>query len=132
MPLKISLKPHEKIFIGGAVVVNGDGSTELSILNDVPLLREKDVMTEEEANSPCRQILLCVQLMYMDPLNLATYQRSYSRLQEEVLQAAPSTLRFLTEINGDLACGRYYQALKSARMLVDYEKELLAHAQPAA
>lgn len=127
MPLKIGLKPHEKIFIGGAVVQNGDHAAELSILNDVPLLREKDIMSDTEADTVCRRIYLCVQLMYMDPVNLATYQQDYRRLLEEVLQAAPSTSRYLAEINTDLACGRYYQALKITRKLVEYEQELISH-----
>ncbi len=131
MALKLSLKPQEKIFIGGAVVVNGDNHTELSILNDVPLLREKDVFTEAEADTACRRIYLCVQLMYMDPVNLASYQRSYRALLDEVLRAAPSTARYLSVINGDLACGRYYQALKNAHKLVDYEQELIADVQSA-
>lgn len=127
MPLKLSLKPQEKIFIGGAVVQNGEHPVELTILNDVPLLREKDVMTE--ADTVCKRIYLCVQLMYMDPAHIGSYQQDYRRLLEEVLQAAPSTSRFLAEINSGLACGRYYQALKTARKLVEYEQELISHVQ---
>lgn len=132
MPLKLSLKPNEKIFIGGAVVQNGDNHAELSILSDVPLLREKDILTEETADSHCRKIYLCVQLMYMDTANLARYQQSYIRLIEEALVAAPSTAPYVAEINNQLACGCYYQALKSARKLVDYEQELISHAHTSA
>lgn len=129
MPLKLTLRPGEKLFIGGAVVQNGEHTAELAILNDVPLLREKDVMTEEEADSPCKRIYLCVQLMYMDPDHLGQYQQSYRVLLDEILRAAPSTAAYLAEINNHLACGRYYQAIKAARQLVDYEQELLTHAR---
>lgn len=129
MPLKLSLRPAEKLFIGGAVVQNGEHPVELTILNDVPLLREKDVITESEADSPCKRIYLCVQLMYMDPAHLGGYQQSYRDLLDQVLQAAPSTASHLAEINHHLACGRYYQAIKAARQLVDYEQELLTHAR---
>lgn len=127
MPLKLNLKPHEKIFIGGAVVQNGPHAADFTILNDVPLLREKDVMTEAEVDTVCKRVYLCVQLMYMDPANMATYQQDYRRLMEEVLRAAPSTVQYMARINTDLACGRYYQALKTARELVDYEQELISH-----
>ncbi|MFA5082611.1 MAG: flagellar biosynthesis repressor FlbT [Hydrogenophilaceae bacterium] len=132
VPLKINLKPHEKVFIGGAVVQNGDSNIDLTILNDVPLLREKDILTEAEADTVCRRIYLCVQLMYMDRANLAAYQGNYVKLAQEVLDAAPSTARFLADINNDLACGRYYQALKSARKLVDYEQELIQNVSQSA
>lgn len=128
MPLKISLKPHEKIFIGGAVVQNGDGGTELTILSDIPLLREKDIITEQEATSPCKQIYLCIQLMYIDQANIAVYQQNYMRMISEVMVAAPSTLGFIVDINNDLAAGRYYSALKCARKLVEYEQELIGNA----
>lgn len=127
MALKLSLKPREKFFIGGTVVQNGDRPAELSILSDVPLLREKDVLTEAQADTVCKRLYLCVQLMYMDPINLPSYQQRYRQFMEEVLQAAPSTNRYLAVINADLACGRYYQALKTAHKLVEYEQELIAH-----
>ncbi|MBI5331294.1 MAG: flagellar biosynthesis repressor FlbT [Betaproteobacteria bacterium] len=132
MPLKISLKPREKFFIGGAVVENGDSHADLTILNDVPLLREKDVMTEQEADSPCRRIYLCVQSMYMDPVSMTHYQQQYRRMLDEVTEAAPSTGRFVADINTHLASGRYYQAMKAARHLVEYEQELISHAKECA
>lgn len=128
MALKISLKPGEKVFIGGAVVQNGDSATELTVLNDVPLLRGKDVITEEQADTRCKQFYLCVQLMYMDRINLAGYQQTYRELVQELLTVLPQSVDFIAEINNDLACGRYYQAMKCARKLVDFEEELIQHA----
>ncbi len=132
MSLKISLRPGEKVFIGGAVVQNGDSPTEFSILNDVPLLREKDILAEEKADSVCKQIYLCVQLMYIDGANVSKYQNAYRDLLEQVLSAAPSTVDYLAAMNTDLACGRYYQALKGARKLVEYEQELISHVRQSA
>lgn len=129
MALKISLKPGEKVFIGGAVVQNGDSATELTVLNDVTLLRGKDVITEEQADTKCKQLYLCVQLMYMDRLNLAGYQQTYREIIQELLTILPRSVDFIAEINNDLACGRYYQAMKCARKLVDFEEELIQHAQ---
>lgn len=132
MSLRIKLKPREKLFIGGAAVQNGDNHAELLILNDIPLLREKDILAESSADSVCRRIYLCVQLMYMDTANLTTYQQTYRTLLDAVLSSAPSTARLLAEMNTELACGRYYQALKGARKLVEYEQELIEHVcQPA-
>ncbi|MFN3883350.1 MAG: flagellar biosynthesis repressor FlbT [Rhodocyclaceae bacterium] len=131
MSLKISLKAGERIFVGGAVIQNGSTPCEFLILNDVPLLREKDILSEEEANTHCRRIQLCVQLMYMDSPNLAGYQKKYAQLVDELLVAAPSTASLVAEINHHLAFGEYYQAIKSAKRLVAYEEELIRHAQSA-
>ena len=44
MPLRLDLRPHEKLFLGGAVLVNGDSRCQLAVLNDVPVVREKDIL----------------------------------------------------------------------------------------
>ncbi len=131
MPLKIGLKPGEKLFVGGAVIQNGTAAAELVLLNDIPLLREKDILSEDAASSHCRRIQLCVQLMYMDFPNLTRYQKNYAALVQELLEAAPSAASPVAEINHHLAFGEYYQALKAARRLVQYEEELIHHAQSA-
>lgn len=132
MPLRLDLKPHEKLFVGGAVLVNGDSRSSFSVLNDVPILREKDILTEAEANTPCKRIYLCIQLMYMDQSRLAHYHQLYWALVREVMAAAPSTAEHIGRISDDVLGGRYYQALKHAADLIKYEKELVAHvSQPA-
>jgi flagellar protein FlbT len=128
MSLKISLKPDEKVFIGGAVVQNGDSHIELNILNDVPLLREKDILSQQDATTPCSKVYLCVQLMYMDQANLQTYQHNYRVLMDELVKTSAEAIPYLAEINNYLACGRYYQALKCARKLVEHERGAMNHA----
>jgi flagellar biosynthesis repressor protein FlbT len=132
MPLRLDLKPHEKLFVGGAVLVNGDSRSTLSVLNDVPILREKDIMTEAEANTPCKRIYLSIQLMYMEPAKLADFHQLYWTLAKEVIAAAPSTSEMIAAISEDVLSGHYYQGLKRTTELIKYEKELVAHAsQPA-
>jgi flagellar protein FlbT len=128
MPLRLDLKPHEKLFVGGAVLVNGESRSSFSVLNDVPILREKDILTEAEANTPCKRIYLSIQLMYMEPARLAQYHQLYWSLVKEVVSAAPSTSELIAAISEDVLAGRYYQALKKTVELIKYEKELVAHA----
>jgi flagellar protein FlbT len=127
MPLRLDLKPREKLFVGGAVLVNGDSRSTFTVLNDVPILREKDILTEAEANTPCKRIYLCVQLMYMDPAGFEKYNQLYLSLMKDVIQAAPSTASLLTNIGEEVLAGQYYVALKQAMKLVKYEKELVSH-----
>lgn len=129
MPLHIELKPGEKIFMAGAVVENGDARCHLTVLNDVPVLREKDILSESEADTPCKRAYLTVQLMYMDPNNLTRYHQLYWGLVKDILAAAPSTAAYLDELSAQILAGSYYQALKVGRQLIQYEKELMEHAQ---
>ncbi|MCD6293306.1 MAG: flagellar biosynthesis repressor FlbT [Deltaproteobacteria bacterium] len=125
MALKISLHPHERIVIAGAVVTNGEKRSELIIENQVPILREKDLMREEEADTPCRRIYYVVQLMYFDEENLKCYHEDYWRLVKDVLAAAPSMTLYVDRVSECLLGNQYYRALRSAREMIEYEKEVL-------
>jgi flagellar protein FlbT len=127
--LKLKLKPDESVIIGGAVIKNGSKGTELFIENNVPILRQKDILSENEVNSPCKRIYFAVQLMYIDTSNMQTYHQTYWELVKEVLAAAPSTGKIIQQISDNILTSNYYQALKQARKLIDYEEELLTHAK---
>ncbi len=130
MPLKISLKPNEKIVISGAVITNGGSATNLLIENNVPILREKDILIEAMANSPARRIYFTVQLMYIDRDNLMNYHAAYWRLVRDFVNAAPGSLKIIDAMNEYIIGERYYQALKQARKLIEYEKAITAEMEP--
>lgn len=128
MALSISLKPREKLFIGGAVIQNGPLRAEMTVLNDVPILRQKEILHEQDANTPCRRIYLAVQQMYMDTANRATYYKLLGELMQDVARAAPSTVQHLADIGELVNAGEYYSALKRVKELINYEMELLKNA----
>lgn len=132
MGLKISLKAGERMIVGGAVITNGDKTADFVIENRVPILRQKDVMTEEEACTPCRRIYFVIQLMYVDPAELPEYWKLYLELAREVATAAPSTRLIIDGISEEIASARYYRALKKTRILINYEKELMDHVRKSA
>jgi flagellar protein FlbT len=126
MALKLTLKPGERMILGGAVVTNGSaGSCELIIENKVPILRQKDILTESKADSPCRRIYLAVQLMYIDEGNLETYHKTYWDLVRDVVNAAPSMVVLIDAISENVFQRKYYQALKLSKQLIDYEQEVI-------
>ena len=125
MALKISLKPHERLIIGGAVIANGPSKTELMIENKVPILRQNRILKVEEANSPARRIYLSIQLMYVDQDRLADNHKFYLELVRDFVQAAPSTLVLIDHMNELVFQGQYYQALMDARQLMDFEQEVI-------
>lgn len=129
MALKIALKPHEKLIVGGAVIRNGDAKTDLFVENDVPVLREKRIMTLERADSPCRRIYFLVQLMYIDSPGIREYHRQYWGVVREVARNAPSTMKMLDQINELVYQEKYYPALQATELLIQYEEELLYHAE---
>ena len=128
MALVIDLKPGEKLLIGSAVITNDAQRTRLHIAGDAPIMREKDVMKEEESNTPCKRIYFLIQCMYL-ARNPKIYHEKYFTMIKEIQDAAPSTsLRFMA-INDKILDGSYYKALKEAKDLIKYEEELISHAK---
>lgn len=127
MALRLSLKPHERVIIGGTVLRNGDSRTELLVENEVPILREADILSPGAAVTPCQRIYLALQLTYVDGADEARHLALYRQLVAEVLGAAPSCRPLIDRMEAHVAGRRYYQALKCAGQLLDYESELMSH-----
>jgi flagellar biosynthesis repressor protein FlbT len=132
MALKLTLKPNEKLIIGGAVIVNGGARSDLVVENNVPILRGKDIMSLKEADSPCKRIYFTIQLMYVDEKNLAEHHKSYWDLVKDIAEAAPSRKKILTEISSHILEQQYYQALKLTRKLIEYEQEAIKNVRKSA
>jgi flagellar protein FlbT len=125
MALKITLKPQEKLIISGAVITNGAGRSDFVVENSVPILRQKDIMSLKDADSPCKKIYFAIQLMYVDGKNMAEHHRAYWELVQDVAAAAPSQKPLLQEISENILQDRHYQALKLTKKLIAYEQEVI-------
>src|SRR6185312_6354837 len=87
MSLKVELKPHERIMIGSCVITNMDQRARLLIDGEnVPILREKDILTPETADTPAKLVYLAVQLMYISP-NADAQHGTYFNLVREIVTA---------------------------------------------
>lgn len=126
MALIIDLKPSERLIIGNALITNDEARTRLHIQGSAPILREKDIMLEDEANTPCKKVYFTVQLMYISP-DPQKAHKSYFSLIHDIQHAAPSTSLFFAKISGHIMNGEYYKALKEARNLMEHEREMLAN-----
>ena len=127
MALKVELKPGEKLLVGNCIITNSDQRTRLFIDGNAPILREKDILTPETANTPARRIYLSVQLMYIED-DIGGGQETYFSLVRDFLAAVPSALEIVNEINNGILTGALYKALKAAQRLIEYEQDLLKHA----
>ena len=128
MALKITLKPNEKMIVSGAVVTNGNTkNTDLIIENNVPVLRQKDILSEKDATSPCSRIYFIIQLMYIDEENLSDHQPIYWKLVRELLDAVPRLAGHIDQINENILGGNFYRALKLASEMIAFEQEVLKH-----
>ena len=124
MPLKIDLKPGEKFVINGAVFSVGRDGRSLLLQNEAVLLREKDIMQEEDANTPARRIYFVIMLMYIDPANTPTYTEKYRKLASDFVRAVPiADVKDLLSVRSIPMWprGDFYHALRTCKKLFDTE-----------
>ena len=127
MPLKIELKPHESIIIGESLITNDGERTRFYIDGNVPILREKFILREKEANTPSKRVYFVVQQMYLlrDPRKLQDLYLEYVR---DLQNAAPSLIPYIKPVNENILKNDYYAAIKEAGKLVAKEDELFGEA----
>ena len=127
MPLKLSLKPGEKFVLNGAVLANGDKRANLVVQNKACLLREKDILQPDDANTPAKRIYFPIMMMYLDADAHETYYDQFATRMSEFMGAvnARDVLASCVEISKDVMTGAYYKALTKCRELMDYERERL-------
>src|SRR5687768_16217405 len=124
--LRISLKAGERIFINGAVL-RVDRKVALEFLNDVTFLLENHVLQPEDATTPLRQLYFIAQMMLINPegkeQSMTLFRKSVAMLltcfhDDEVLAE-------LKRIDGMVASGRAFDALKAIRALYPVEDRIL-------
>jgi flagellar biosynthesis repressor protein FlbT len=124
MPLRVELKPFERIVIGESVIINSASRTCFLIDGETPILREKDTITAETADTTARRLYLCVQTMYLknDP---EPYRTTCLGLLEELAQGMPEDRDLIAAIAQQVSGGLLYKALKDIRKLIRREHKPL-------
>ncbi|GFZ76848.1 hypothetical protein GCM10011497_00530 [Elstera cyanobacteriorum] len=125
MPLKMTLKPGERIIVNGAVLENGGGEAHLVFLNDAAFMREKDILAEVDALTPASRIYFALQCLYIFPARRDHYGDLLTELMADYLAAAPSAVDIIERVKQQVSQGEFYHALKTVRALIAHEKERL-------
>jgi flagellar protein FlbT len=124
MPLRVELKPFERIVIGETVIINSGTRTSFLIDGEAPILREKDTVTAETANTPVKRLYFCVQMMYLKN-DIPRYRASYLGFIKELREAVPGSRDLIDAANNHISAGSLYKALKEIRKLMKLEGERL-------
>jgi flagellar protein FlbT len=125
VPLRVELRPFERIVIGETVLINSGTRTSFLIDGDAPILRERDTITAETANTPVKRLYLCVQTMYLKS-DIPRYLTAYQGFLRDLRDSHPGDRLAIDAINNHVAAGALYKALKEIRKLMKREDALLA------
>jgi flagellar protein FlbT len=101
----------------------------LVLQNKASVLREKDIMQVEEANTPARRIYFPVMMMYLDQAGANRYYDEFVQRLSEFMGAVrnPEILADCVSISKHCMTQEYYKALMLCRKLIEYEDERLGN-----
>lgn len=127
MALKLSLKPDEKLVINGAVIANADRRATLIVHNKASILREKDILQEEDVNSPAKRIYFPIMLMYMDQGHTDKYYEEFVLRMTEFMSviSTAEAVENCVKISRDVMSKNYYRALINCKKLIAFENQRL-------
>lgn len=126
MPLKIEVKTGDKIIINGAVLENNGPTAKFLVHNKCLILREKEVMSEENSNTPASRIYFALQCAYIFPAQADEYLKAFSTYAEDYLKACPSSAPIMEKVLNEVNNERLYKGLKAAKALLKHEEEIMA------
>ena len=98
--------------------------TSFLIDGEAPILREKDTVTAETANTPAKRLYFCVQMMYLKN-DIPRYRASYLGSIKDLREAIPGSRDLIDTVNAHISSGELYKALKEIRKLMKREDERL-------
>lgn len=127
MPLKIDFKCGEKLVINGAVLENVGPNAKLLVHNRANILREKEILKQEECSTPASRVYFALQCAYIFPSNAEHYLELFEQFLTQYVQACPSASSIADEIRGHVQAGEIYRGLKGSRRLVTHEIETMNH-----
>lgn len=129
MPLKLSLAKGEKFVVNGAVIKNDGTDINLVFENKAHILRQKDIMTTETADTPARRVYLALQCAYMFQDREEDHLGDFASLLDEFENAAPSADDVAGAIRKHVDDHDLYGALKECHRLIELESEIMSHVQ---
>jgi flagellar protein FlbT len=117
------------LVVNGAVIKNDGPDVNLVFENQAHIMRQKDIMTLDDATSPGRRIYMAIQCAYMFDDRREEHVKDFETLIGEFREAAPSAGEIVEKTTKLVRDGDLYGALKECRNLIEYEAEILQHVQ---
>ncbi len=125
MPLLIDFKSGDKLIINGAVIENGGAGTKLLVHNQSAILREKEILSEADTQTPAARVYFALQCAYIFPAKRDDYLQLFENFLGDYLGACASAVPIGNEIRKHVKAGNLYKALRSAQKLLAHEREVI-------
>jgi len=128
--LVLKIAPGERFIVNGATLENGDRPSRIRIVDgNARVLRCRDALRPEEANTPVKRIYYAIQLLITGDLQeeptVPAIDAECARLLDVFRVFDPDLIPTLRSMVGR---GNYYSVLCHLRQLLEIEEQLFKHA----
>ena len=127
--LVLKLGPHARVLINGAVIENGDKRSRLAVVTpNANILRLRDAIHPQEANTPVRRVCYIAQLVLSGDADAGETRLQLLRGIEQLSQVLTDhdSRSQLALASRAVVEDQHYQALKALRALLPREERLFA------
>jgi flagellar biosynthesis repressor protein FlbT len=127
--LILKLAPHERVLINGAVIENGDKRSRFSIITPgAHILRLRDAIHPEDANTPVRRVCYIAQLVLSGDAEPDDARPQLLRGIEQLSQVLTDhdSRTLLNRATEAVLAEEHYQAMRALRALLPREERLMS------
>ena len=133
MGLRLTLKPNERILINGCVVRNSDRRQQLMIETQADIVREADLLKENEARTPVKEVYFFIQAALLDADKRS---KLVPIIQKRLGKLVPvfhdDMASHIFEAASHVSQADFYKAMRALRPLIEYEARLFEMIQSQA
>lgn len=126
MPLRLTLKPDERIIINGCIIRNAARRQTLTIENQADVVRGHDLLKEQEVATPVTRVYFLIQTVLVAAELRDNFNPRIQKSLAELVTVFGSdyTDNILNAANF-VSTGDYYKALRALSSLMKHERDLL-------
>jgi len=125
MPLTIDFKSGDRLIVNGAVIENIGSNAKILVHNQAMILRGREVLSEEDSQTPASRIYFALQCAYIFPDKQDDYAEMAEKLLNEYVTACPSAEPIAADLRTGIETQNFYKALKTAFRLIRHETDIL-------
>lgn len=124
MPLRLTLKPNERLILNGCVLRNGPRRLDIEIENRADVLRGAEMLDAQSAQTPVRRLAYQIQIALVSEEHRSAYSAQICADIKALRIALPRFETVWPEIEGHVRDAEFYRAFRALAPIIAHEDAL--------
>ena len=127
--LVLKLKPNEKVLVNGILLQNGSRAARIRVrTGDVSILRSRDAITQDEANTPLKRLYYIAQLALAGEADASEAAQQINDGIDQLEDVfSKMSVDELTRARKAAKAGKFFIVMRAVKKLFPVEQTLLDH-----